>query len=220
MYQRTFLGTSISRLNPRARSCLRTKHRRHSFPIDRLPTKQNLPIHSPSFPLPFFFFSGLLSSPGRQASSSFIPDFPAFFLCASRLSLSCVDTGESSHSLPHSPASICLSAGQASILSPPDILLLIFLFPPLSSLTPTIPVPSSLDQAPSLLSVRLFVVPRRFTMAPRLRAKPATHARMQRTATQFSELEVTPSRHEDIAKVVETTIESEESFLPQRCTDN
>ncbi|KAL6886305.1 hypothetical protein HDV57DRAFT_383711 [Trichoderma longibrachiatum] len=44
-------------------------------------------------------------------------------------------------------------------------------------------------------------------MAPRLRAKPATHARMQRTATQFSELEVTPSRHEDIAKVVETTIE-------------
>ncbi|PTB66830.1 hypothetical protein BBK36DRAFT_1198567 [Trichoderma citrinoviride] len=34
-------------------------------------------------------------------------------------------------------------------------------------------------------------------MAPRLRAKPATHARMQRTATQFSELEVTPSRHDE-----------------------
>ncbi|KAK1249405.1 hypothetical protein MKX07_002921 [Trichoderma sp. CBMAI-0711] len=44
-------------------------------------------------------------------------------------------------------------------------------------------------------------------MAPRLRNKPATHARMQRTATQFSELEVTPSRHEEQVMVVDTTIE-------------
>ncbi|KAJ4854934.1 uncharacterized protein T069G_10492 [Trichoderma breve] len=33
-------------------------------------------------------------------------------------------------------------------------------------------------------------------MAPRLRAKPNTHARMQRTSTQFNELDVTPNRHE------------------------
>ncbi|PKK46817.1 hypothetical protein CI102_11007 [Trichoderma harzianum] len=36
-------------------------------------------------------------------------------------------------------------------------------------------------------------------MAPRLRAKPNTHARMQRTLTQFNELDVTPNRHEEKA---------------------
>ncbi|KAF3076200.1 hypothetical protein CFAM422_001539 [Trichoderma lentiforme] len=37
-------------------------------------------------------------------------------------------------------------------------------------------------------------------MAPRLRAKPNTHARMQRCSTQFNELDVTPSRLEDKAQ--------------------
>ncbi|KAM6485928.1 hypothetical protein HDV62DRAFT_262726 [Trichoderma sp. SZMC 28011] len=41
-------------------------------------------------------------------------------------------------------------------------------------------------------------------MAPRLRAKPNTHARMQRCSTQFNELDVTPSRPEDKAQHLKT----------------
>ncbi|KAL6872891.1 hypothetical protein J3F83DRAFT_759985 [Trichoderma novae-zelandiae] len=46
-------------------------------------------------------------------------------------------------------------------------------------------------------------------MAPRLRAKPATHARMQRAATQFNELEVTPSRYEEQPRGIVSTAEEQ-----------